>query len=483
MTSVRNQIPDENSRIQQLKIFMRDLALSNKPFVTYSPAEDGSHFQINVGRSKIGGKKSPGSGSERRTVKMTVWQDGSRFLANTDLPQWAKDVAPAKDSNRIYVFKHSGGDKMGSEHAKGESGSFTGVRLRVQDKDEFINLVTKMVTGIIDTLRGRKTEGGETSPEEEMAVAMKQEAAFPIVGVPINEEIYYEDACTYPFNFDGDGEGQYLAVRTSGSSEKAVVEIFGPIPTHDRRGDELKIESLHLDEGWQPLVKVEAKTRNEAISQAARYFTDKGFETEQTYGTLHIHSPGMLSESRLGKTEALVAEATRKGFKRGQKPFLKVSSDYGYYLVVNLHDEHGRAIPLGGAFKKNGGYADDNTPVFHKTIKDFKTYYLKQAKDGKYGDVVKASADMIKEAVSEEPEAKTTRPLYIIAREIKKLWPKPNYAAQPYLDAMMELDSVKDKFYEDYGDDIVRRFIGNARSWSGPDAKRIKDELKKMIGK
>jgi len=28
------------------------------------------------------------------------------------------------------------------------------------------------------------------------------------------------------------------------------------------------------------------------------------------------------------------------------------------------------------------------------------------------------------------------RPLYVIAKEIKKDWIKPNYAAKPYLDAM-----------------------------------------------
>lgn len=76
----------------------------------------------------------------------------------------------------------------------------------------------------------------------------------------------------------------------------------------------------------------------------------------------------------------------------------------------------------------------------------------------------------------------TVRPLYTIAREIRKTWPKVNYAAKPYLDAMSELESIEETYGYDDAKDIVIRFLCNAGTWRGEDAKRIKAELKKMAG-
>ena len=75
----------------------------------------------------------------------------------------------------------------------------------------------------------------------------------------------------------------------------------------------------------------------------------------------------------------------------------------------------------------------------------------------------------------------THRPLYTIARDIRKAWPKVNYAAKPYLDAMADLSSIKDKYMFDSADSIVRYFLSNATTFRGDDAKRIKDELKAML--
>ena len=73
------------------------------------------------------------------------------------------------------------------------------------------------------------------------------------------------------------------------------------------------------------------------------------------------------------------------------------------------------------------------------------------------------------------------RALHEIAREIKRDWAKVNYAAKPYLDAMACLDSVRDKYYFDSGDSVVRYFLANAGSWRGETAKRVKAELKGML--
>ena len=73
------------------------------------------------------------------------------------------------------------------------------------------------------------------------------------------------------------------------------------------------------------------------------------------------------------------------------------------------------------------------------------------------------------------------RPLFEIAREIRKDWKKVSYYAAPYLNAMSYLNSVDDKYILDSGRSIVSYFLSNAGSWRGETAKRIKAELKEMI--
>lgn len=68
-----------------------------------------------------------------------------------------------------------------------------------------------------------------------------------------------------------------------------------------------------------------------------------------------------------------------------------------------------------------------------------------------------------------------------VAREIRRDWKKVNYAAVPYLDAMSELDDIDQPYYADSAKKVVRYFLGNAGSWRGDTARRIKKELKEMI--
>jgi hypothetical protein len=74
------------------------------------------------------------------------------------------------------------------------------------------------------------------------------------------------------------------------------------------------------------------------------------------------------------------------------------------------------------------------------------------------------------------------RPLYEIARDIRKDWKNPYLGAKPYLDAMATLDSINDNYGWDSADSIVRYFLGNASTWRGETAKTIKKELKAMVG-
>ena len=74
------------------------------------------------------------------------------------------------------------------------------------------------------------------------------------------------------------------------------------------------------------------------------------------------------------------------------------------------------------------------------------------------------------------------RPLYEIAREIRKAWTKVSPYAEPYLEAMESLNTIDDNYYFDSGKSIVLYFLSNASTWRGEDARRIKAELKEMAG-
>ena len=86
-----------------------------------------------------------------------------------------------------------------------------------------------------------------------------------------------------------------------------------------------------------------------------------------------------------------------------------------------------------------------------------------------------------------------TRPLHTIASEAimdmeaiakgkGKYWRNAFPYLAPYADAMLSLNSVSDNYGWDSGREIVCRFISNAATWKGEVAKRVKAELRKMVG-
>jgi hypothetical protein len=77
---------------------------------------------------------------------------------------------------------------------------------------------------------------------------------------------------------------------------------------------------------------------------------------------------------------------------------------------------------------------------------------------------------------------KEFRPIYEIAKEIKRDWgAKMYFGAKPYVSAMMSLSSVEDKYICDDARDIINYFLANASTWRGETARRIKAELKYMV--
>jgi hypothetical protein len=72
------------------------------------------------------------------------------------------------------------------------------------------------------------------------------------------------------------------------------------------------------------------------------------------------------------------------------------------------------------------------------------------------------------------------RSIRSIALDIRREWIKVNYAAKPYLDAMLELNSINDKYYNDSAKSVVLYFLSNAASFRGERAKVLKAELKAL---
>lgn len=70
-----------------------------------------------------------------------------------------------------------------------------------------------------------------------------------------------------------------------------------------------------------------------------------------------------------------------------------------------------------------------------------------------------------------------------IAWDISNTWAKVSPHAEPYLYAMMELGTVNDAYYLDSGREIVARFLCNAGTFRGPNARRLKAELNAHLNK
>lgn len=57
------------------------------------------------------------------------------------------------------------------------------------------------------------------------------------------------------------------------------------------------------------------------------------------------------------------------------------------------------------------------------------------------------------------------------------------FGAEPYLSAMLTLDSIDDAYGFDRGRDVVAYFLANASTWRGPVARAVKAELKRRLGR
>ena len=88
----------------------------------------------------------------------------------------------------------------------------------------------------------------------------------------------------------------------------------------------------------------------------------------------------------------------------------------------------------------------------------------------------------------------TTLPLNQIAQIIMRDWPAGmktgvptpfgnmgESPAKPYIQAMLQMESIHESYGLDDGHMIVRYFLGNAASWRGETARTVKAELKRRL--
>ena len=78
------------------------------------------------------------------------------------------------------------------------------------------------------------------------------------------------------------------------------------------------------------------------------------------------------------------------------------------------------------------------------------------------------------------------RRLSDIASEVLETW-RHNHVdhprARPHVEAMLSLNRVTENYGPDTGRSVVLYFLTNAQAWRGPTARRIKSELRQILGK
>lgn len=68
-----------------------------------------------------------------------------------------------------------------------------------------------------------------------------------------------------------------------------------------------------------------------------------------------------------------------------------------------------------------------------------------------------------------------------IAVEIQANWFPVHFTAKPYLNAMLSLVSIRDRYGLDPAGDVIRYFLVNAQGWRGEVARRVKKELNGIL--
>jgi|SRR5579862_684237 len=68
-----------------------------------------------------------------------------------------------------------------------------------------------------------------------------------------------------------------------------------------------------------------------------------------------------------------------------------------------------------------------------------------------------------------------------ITKDIKKHWGRPYFGAKPYLEAMSSLGTIDQKYGSETAREIVERFLANASTFKGNEARDLKAELREIL--
>lgn len=79
-------------------------------------------------------------------------------------------------------------------------------------------------------------------------------------------------------------------------------------------------------------------------------------------------------------------------------------------------------------------------------------------------------------------ETTAERKIYVIANDILENWKRPYFGALPYIRTMLSLSDLDDNYGYDDARTILVYFLANAGTWRGPEARRIKAEIKQLAG-
>lgn len=142
-------------------------------------------------------------------------------------------------------------------------------------------------------------------------------------------------------------------------------------------------------------------------------------------------------------------------------------------------------LPKSGMTLRRLRLSVNGNPRFKVTFADGTTFTTKtdasvanRIENSDYADNVEIEVDGAGDIVNIRAAA---RPLHKIAADIRAHWPKVYFGAEPYVEAMASLNSINDMYGADDARYIVNYFLSNAFTWRGPDARRIKTELKALL--
>lgn len=68
-----------------------------------------------------------------------------------------------------------------------------------------------------------------------------------------------------------------------------------------------------------------------------------------------------------------------------------------------------------------------------------------------------------------------------IAYMVRKDWKRPYFGCVPYIEAMLSIEHITDRYVVGDGTSVVRGFLANAQQYRGPIARMVKAELNKRL--